>query len=300
MTRPSRESEFLHRPTVLKRGIVSPLPKPTTYGQRSERQSPPLRLTGLIRLVRTLVIVAVFGTMGWRFFADGLPSEFHDFKQTARQFFEDVVAEIDGGAVRQSGQTLNSEEAVNSNPPAEGAWREHLNKAIKLAQDSSQDNRAEAQFRNALFAAEDFTEPDERLTSVLDHFGYFYDQRGRYEEAIPHYLRALNGYRDSVGEAHEYFISLARRLGYAYRAQSAYQSALDYLDVAVVAATNLHGEDYSGVAYGYREVGDIKLTLGDKSGAREAYQLALDTSIRSLGEQHKLTTQLRQAISQLD
>lgn len=295
-----RESEIPHRPTVLRRGSVGPQPLATTYNRSAKRQLASLNFSSAARLIRTLVVLAILGTVGWRVLSGAMPTDLEAFKRAAWRFYEDLVTEINGGPVRQTVESVTSVQPQSSVSEPVGAWRQHLNKAIKLADKGSRDDQAEAEYMNALFVAEDFAEPDERLTSVLDHFGYFYDQRGRHDDAMPHYLRALEGYRVSVGENHEHFISLARRIGYAYRAQSAHQQALSYLGVAVDAATALHGEDYSGVAYGYREIADIRLSLGDESGALQAYLRALDVSIRSLGPGHKLTSDLQREINKID
>lgn len=150
----------------------------------------------------------------------------------------------------------------------------------------------------ALFESEKFGENDARLANVLDNLAYFYGERGRYGEAMPYYLRALTGYRATVGEKHENFIGIERRIAYAYREQGAFQAALQHLNAAIAAARALHGADYVGIAYGYRESGDIRRMAGDESGAREDYRRGLAVAERGLGENHPVVVQLRRAIGQ--
>ena len=300
MSGASRESEFPDRPSSLRRGSLGPLPLRAKKASAEVREGASLSLSGFVRLVRTLVVLAIIGVVGWRFVVGLESGELDTYKQFANDIYADIVDQVQGRSHVRSGEQQDSTQIVQQAAQPEASWLGHLNKAIKLAKSADNDEQAEAEFMNALFAAEEFRAPDERLTSVLDHFGYFYDQRGRYDEAVAYYLRALDGYRDSVGEKHEHFISLARRIGYAYRAQSIYQPAIDNLQLAVASARGLHGDDYVGIAYGYREIGDVELLMNNKVAALQSYHQGLDTAIRSVGPDHQLTVELMAAIDELE
>ena len=175
------------------------------------------------------------------------------------------------------------------------AWRVHFD-AARDALDEGDHERAEVEYLNALHEAEKLGEDAAALTSVLDYLGYFYGQRGRHAEAIPLYLRARAGYEKRLGREHEDFVGIERRIAYAYRETGDWGNALAHLYSAIDSAAKVHGPDYIGIAYGYREAGDILRRSGDENAAVGEYRRALALIERTAGPKHELAKDLRKIL----
>jgi tetratricopeptide (TPR) repeat protein len=230
----------------------------------------------------------------------GGPERWGDLPELIRAGFGERIA-LDGLLERTDpGVDAGSTTTASVTPRAHEAdpdWHALLERAISHSE-AGRDEEAEASFINALFEAEKLDVDHPGLTSVLDHFGYFYDQRQRYEEAIPLYLRALDGYRASVGEEHEYFVGIERRIAYAYRAQGRVAEALLHLSAAVTATIALSGDHGIEVAYGYKEIGDLRRMAGDEASAQADYRRALRAARETLPDDHELVMLLEEYLGE--
>ena len=298
MLESSRESQFPNRPSQLKRGSLGTQPLSAAQPQHVRTQIVASVAGAIARIVRRLMWLAIIGFIGWQFLGFGWQSDWRQIEHRLDEFLVAIQRELLNLQANFPSeiQTTIQSETVSMPESETDNWQSHLEQALALSK-KNQPEAAEAEFMSALFMAEDFGGHDERLTYVLDNFGYFYQGLGRNQEALTHYLRAIESYRETLGEEHEYFISLARRIAYTYRSEQEFEQAIVFLGQAVSAARGLHGEDYAGIAYGLQEVGDLWMRLGDSEQAANAYADGLTVAESVLGSGHDVTNRLKKGLS---
>lgn len=272
--------------------------RPSNFGRINSAETPRRRRTRAVlpRLLGPLIALGMMAVMIWVILGSapdlssvgkglvrGMESATRDAKRQIQRQFGTEQPGRSGSTVAEPGTD----------------WSQTLAKA-RAAQAAGRHSEAEAQFLNARFQAEKAQVGRESMGILLDNTGYFYDRQGRREEAIALYLDALEHYRASVGDAHEHVVGVERRIAYTYRAQRAYDDALVHLQAAIDAARKVHGSDYGGIAWGYRETGDIRRRMGDATGAREDYNRALEVARKTMKPKNKLIVYLRKTLKELD
>jgi tetratricopeptide (TPR) repeat protein len=66
------------------------------------------------------------------------------------------------------------------------------------------------------------------LARLLNQTGYFLDEQGRYSEAEPYFLQALQIYQTQLGQAHPDTASSLNNLALLYQSQGRYSEAEPY------------------------------------------------------------------------
>ena len=87
-----------------------------------------------------------------------------------------------------------------------------------------------------------FFAPDEATT--LHNMGVEYDHQGKYEEALKHYLRALEIKEKKLGVDHPDVATTLNNIGLVYDKQGKYAEALPYYEKALEIDENKLGEDH--------------------------------------------------------
>lgn len=284
-----RDSSFPDRGSRLSRGSLGQMPvgAPQNVKRFGHRLRLPRLLAGLLVAFVIAMYVGVFEL------------DYTSSPTASNWLFERAERLSEWLSGNSSTSSLPAES--NANRGSQSAevesddWSSYLNDALAYAKNGELE-QAEVNFLNALFRAERLGDGDSRLTNVLDNFGYFYAQNDRYDEALPLYIRALAGYHEQVGTAHEYFISLERRIAYIHQARGEYDKALVHLYAAIDGAFALHGEHYEGVAHGYKETAELHEANGDLRLARTDYKKSLAVGLEP---DHPLVIEVRTALAKL-
>lgn len=272
--------------------------RPSDFGRVNSALSPTRdrRVVPVWRILRPVIALGIFAAAGWAFLGS-VPElsgvvdwVVHSVENATRSAKQEIDRNLQGDK-RKRPQTTSAMPTTD--------WSQTLLQA-REAHAAGRLSEAEAQFLNARFQAEKAQVGRESMGIVLDNTAYFYERQGRRQEAIALYLEALDHYRASVGNVHEHVIGAERRVAYAYRDQGAFDDALVHLQAAIDAARELHGDSYVGIAWGYKEKGDIRRRAGDKHGARADYERAQAVAAKTLEPQSKLLVQLRKGLAELD
>jgi tetratricopeptide (TPR) repeat protein len=87
--------------------------------------------------------------------------------------------------------------------------------------------------------------------------GVEYDHQGKYEEALKHYLRALEIREKKLGSGHPTVATTLYNIGSVYRHQGKYEEALQYYLRALEIRENKLGSDHPDVAGTLNNIGSV-------------------------------------------
>jgi predicted HTH transcriptional regulator/tetratricopeptide (TPR) repeat protein len=127
-------------------------------------------------------------------------------------------------------------------------------------------------------------EPD--VASSLNNLAEFYRAQGKYEEAEPLYLEAMGIYRRLLGEEHPDIASSLNNLAELYRAQGKYEEAEPLYLEAMGIYRRLLGEEHPDIATSLNNLAGLYSSQGKYEEAEPLYLEALERSRQRLGEEH--------------
>src|SRR6476469_4859662 len=147
-------------------------------------------------------------------------------------------------------------------------------------------------FKKALGLQQEL-EMEEELSSSLNYLAGFYESQGRYSEAEPLFLQALEIGRRSLPEDHPSLAIHLNNLAELYRSQGRYSEAEPlYLQALEIDRRSLP-EDHPSLASHLNNLGLLYQSQGRYSEAEPLYLQALEIDGRSLPEDHpSLATRL--------
>ena len=127
---------------------------------------------------------------------------------------------------------------------------------------------------------------EEDFASTLNNLAYLYDSQGRYDQAEPLYLQALELRKRLLGEDHPDVAQSLNNLAGLYYSQGRYDQA-EALDLqALELRKRLLGEDHPDVATSLNNLAGLYYSQGHYDQAEPLYLQALELRKRLLGEEH--------------
>jgi len=127
---------------------------------------------------------------------------------------------------------------------------------------------------------------EENLVSSLAWLGYLYESQGRYEEAEPLFLQALELGRSLLGENHPDVASSLNNLAALYKSQGRYEEAEPLFLQALELRRSLLGENHPDVAGTLNNLALLYMSQGRYEEAEPLYLQALELGRSLLGENH--------------
>ena len=128
-----------------------------------------------------------------------------------------------------------------------------------------------------------------KLARLLNKTGYFLSEQGRYSEAEPLYLEALNIRRSQLGAEHPYTATSLNNLAALYRAQGRYAEAEPlYLDALNIRRSQL-GAEHPDTAQSLNNLAGLYESQGRYAEAEPLYLQTLVIFMENLGENHPNT-----------
>ncbi|MFB8788233.1 MAG: tetratricopeptide repeat protein [Potamolinea sp.] len=127
---------------------------------------------------------------------------------------------------------------------------------------------------------------EEDLATSLNNLAGLYNSQGRYTEAEPLYLQALELTKRLLGEDHPDVASSLNNLAYLYKSQGRYTEAEPLYLQALELTKRLLGEDHPDVASSLNNLAYLYKSQGRYTEAEPLYLQALELWKRLLGEDH--------------
>ncbi|NEO97585.1 MAG: tetratricopeptide repeat protein [Symploca sp. SIO2E9] len=127
---------------------------------------------------------------------------------------------------------------------------------------------------------------EEDFASSLNNLANLYQSLGRYEQAEPLYLQALDLRKRLLGEQHPDVASSLNNLAALYQFLGRYEQAEALYLQALDLSKRLLGEQHPDVATSLNNLANLYKSLGRYEQAEPLYLQALDLSKRLLGEEH--------------
>ena len=131
--------------------------------------------------------------------------------------------------------------------------------------------------------------PNEKYEELLDEYGSFLFDYGKYAKALEISLRLLDIRENLYGFGHvETALSLGN-IGAIYHSQSCYNKALDYYHKALSIQIRVFGEEHADVATSYNNIGVVNEIIDNDIKALKYHQKALKINKKVLGIKHPNT-----------
>jgi tetratricopeptide (TPR) repeat protein len=127
---------------------------------------------------------------------------------------------------------------------------------------------------------------EEDLATSLNNLAYLYYSQGRYEQAEPLYLQALELSEQVLGENHPDVATSLNNLAYLYYSQGRYEQAEPLYLQALELRKRLLGENHPDVATSLNNLAYLYYSQGRYEQAEPLYLQALELRKRLLGENH--------------
>ncbi|MDF5720227.1 MAG: FxSxx-COOH system tetratricopeptide repeat protein [Rhizonema sp. PD37] len=126
----------------------------------------------------------------------------------------------------------------------------------------------------------------ETAALLLARVGYYLTERGRYSEAEPLYIKALELRQRLLTEEHLDVTTSYHNLARLYRSQGRYSEAEPLYIKALEIWQRLLGQEHPWVAIGYSNLAGLYRSQGRYSEAEPLYVKALELGQRLLGQEH--------------
>ena len=120
----------------------------------------------------------------------------------------------------------------------------------------------------------------------INSLGIVCERRGKYDEALEYYTKALSIREKVYGPEHPLIASCYNNIANIYNRKSEYLKALDHYNSALEISRNYYGEDNVDLSSIYNNMGVVYRRLGDNAKSMEYYRKALDLRLASYGEEH--------------
>jgi tetratricopeptide (TPR) repeat protein len=127
------------------------------------------------------------------------------------------------------------------------------------------------------------------VATSLNNLAYLYKSQGRYPEAEPLYLEALDLRKQLLGDNHPDVATSLNNLGQLYYSQGRYPEAEPLLLEALDLIKRLLGDDHPDVATSLNNLAGLYYSQGRYPEAEPLYLQALAIAEQALGENHPNT-----------
>ena len=127
---------------------------------------------------------------------------------------------------------------------------------------------------------------EEDFALTLNNLAYLYNLQGRYDQAEPLYLQALELRKRLLGEEHPNVAASLNNLAELYRTQGRYAEAEPLYLQALELSKRLLGEEHPNVASSLNNLALLYESQGRYDQAEPLYLQALELRKRLLGEEH--------------
>ncbi|MCL1473437.1 tetratricopeptide repeat protein, partial [Argonema antarcticum] len=124
------------------------------------------------------------------------------------------------------------------------------------------------------------------LSDSLNNLAYLYESQGRYSEAEPLYLQALELRKRLLGDEHPDVAASLNNLAYLYESQGRYSEAEPLYLQALELRKRLLGDEHPDVASSLNNLANLYYYQGRYSEAEPLYLQALKLIKRLLGDEH--------------
>ena len=124
------------------------------------------------------------------------------------------------------------------------------------------------------------------LATTLNNLARLYKSQGRYEEAEPLYIQALEMRRKLLGEEHPYVAITLNNLARLYKSQGRYEEAEPLYLQALEMKRKLLGEEHPDIATTLNNLAKLYKSQGRYEEAEPLYIQALEMRRKLLGEEH--------------
>ena len=137
------------------------------------------------------------------------------------------------------------------------------------------------------------------LAASLNNLAALYESQGRYEQAEPLYLQALELSQRLLGEDHPNVATSLNNLAGLYKSQGRYNEAEPLYLQALELWKHLLGEDHPDVATSLNNLAGLYKSQGRYEQAEPLYLQALNICERRLGVEHPNTVTIRKNLEAL-
>jgi tetratricopeptide (TPR) repeat protein len=127
---------------------------------------------------------------------------------------------------------------------------------------------------------------EENLANSLDWLASLYDSQGRYSEAEPLLLQALDIWQRQLGDDHPCVATSLNNLAYLYNSQGRYSEAEPLFLQSLAIRQRQLGDDHLSVATSLNNLANLYDSQGRYSEAEPLYLQALEIRQRQLGDDH--------------
>jgi len=166
-------------------------------------------------------------------------------------------------------------------------YRNRLNQG-ESADYPAEQAKAIQYFQKAIQLLEELEQPLDLATS-LNNLALLYRSQGRYSEAEPLYLQALDVTRRQLGEEHPDTATRLNNLASLYDSQGRYSEAEPLYLQALDVTRRLLGEEHPSTATKLNNLASLYRSQGRYSEAEPLYLEALSIWMQKLGEDHPNT-----------
>ena len=124
------------------------------------------------------------------------------------------------------------------------------------------------------------------MAECCNIIGFISDGRGKYDEALQHYRKALEIDLKRLGENDSNTAACYHNIGSVYESQGKYDEALQYYRKALDINLKIFGENHPRIATSYNGIGLVYKNLAKYDEELQFFQKALEIRRAALGENH--------------
>jgi len=182
--------------------------------------------------------------------------------------------------------------------PDLSSW-ESYNEAGERAVEQGLYAEAEEMFQAALREADNFGPLDPRLAASLNNLASLYLLQGKYSQAEPIFLRALEIQEKILSPNHPEIAAILNNLGELYNAQGKYDRAEELFQQALEIREKTLGPDRQEVSTSLKNLAQLYYTKGKYSTAEKLYQRSLSIQVKALGAENPVVAETLNELAKL-